>query len=473
MGLSDDAEKLIIAALIREPVLLEKAQGLDVNAFSRAEHRKIFVGITEIWEDHKPEYINELELSKRTGVSLADLQKASEGCYVLRSERFLDIFSELLRIRCIEKIIPLLDSELKRYVKTGDYDSLDFEKIRRLFNEFSSLEANACTGPKSIQLSDVEPEPVSWLWQNYFPISKINLISGDPGAGKTWLCLDIAARLSTGRDWPDGSPGSGCGGSLILSCEDGAADTYRPRLDKLKADSSKIYLLQNPLDLSNEAGRQKLVAEIGLRNPRLVIIDPILDFSGKVNPNAVDQVRAMLTPLAEIIEKSKATLILTSHLNKSSVMQALYRTAGSASGWVGKARAVFMVVKDKTSLEANQPFRRLFAPIKTNLSPVEPRAYFFNISDNPGLTYERVPVDFNLETFLASDHRELGPQLEEAKSSLTVLLKNGPVAATEVMRQAQELGIKEKTLLRAKKLLDPKVYREGGSHGRWMWGLEK
>jgi hypothetical protein len=132
-----------------------------------------------------------------------------------------------------------------------------------------------------------------------------------------------------------------------------------------------------------------------------------------------------------------------------------------------------MVVKDRTSQEANQPYRRLFAPIKINLSPVEPRAYFFNISDNPGLTYERVPEDFNLETFLASDHRELGPQLEEAKSSLAVLLKNGPVAATEVMRQAQELGIKEKTLLRAKKLLDPKVYREGGSHGRWMWGLEK
>lgn len=140
-------------------------------------------------------------------------------------------------------------------------------------------------------------------------------------------------------------------------------------------------------------------------------------------------------------------------------MQALYRTAGSASGWVGKARAVFMVIKDRMNQEANQPGRRLFAPIKTNLSPMEPQAYFFQISDNPGLTYERVPGDFILENFLALDQRELGPLLEEAKSFLAVLLKTGPVAAVEVIKQSQEAGIKEITLLRAKKLLGVDVYR--------------
>lgn len=452
---------------------MDTSSELGVNAFSRPDLRKIFRVLSGLWEDGKPENINELELSRRTGIPLAELQIIQDGCYKITPDRFSYLVKYLLQTRCMEKIIPLAGYEANQLLKTGEYDAAAFEKIRGLLTEYDKRESESLRGLRSIQLKQIESEPVNWLWQNYFPCSKISLVSGDPGAGKTWLCLDLAARLSVGMDWPDGSPSPGAANSLILSCEDGASDTFRPRLDKLKADTSKIFLMQAPIDLSSVGGRSSLINEIHQRNPRLIIIDPILDFSGRVNPNAVDQVRAMLTPLSEIIEKSRATLILTSHLNKSSVMQALYRTAGSASGWVGKARAVFMVIKDKMNQEANQPFRRLFAPIKTNLSPKEPQAYFFQISDNPGLTYERVPEDFNLENFLASDHRDLGPQLEEAKHFLKVLLKTGPAAAMEVLRQAQEAGIKEKTLLRAKKLLDIKVFREGGSHGRWIWGLEK
>jgi putative DNA primase/helicase len=425
MGRISDSERLLLTALISDPSLLEKTPDLCVNAFSRAEHRKIFATIAEIWEDKKPESICELELAGSAKITIEELQSITNGCSRITRERFVTLASDLVSSK----------------------------------------------KPKSIRLSEVEPEPVNWLWPNYFPISKINLISGDPGAGKTWFCLDLAARLSRGRKWPDGSHGSIKGNSLILSCEDGAADTFRPRLNILKADPSKIFLLQNPLDLSSETGRTAFISEIEYRKPNLIIIDPILDFSGRVNPNAVEKVRAMLTPLAEIAERTKAALILTSHLNKSSVMQAIYRTAGSASGWVGKARAVFLVVKDKEGQEENEQFRRIFAPIKSNLSAKEPKALFFHISDNPGLTYEPVPGDFNLEERLAVDHREDAPQLEEAKIFLKVTLKAGPVAAACLLRQAKEAGIAEKTFQRAKRLLGILTYREGGSNGRWIWAL--
>ena len=473
MGHAFDSEKLILTALIREPSLLEKTPDLCVNALSRPDHKRIFAIIADIWEDRKPESIDEFELAEKAGITLEELQNITNGCYRITPERFFDLVSGLLRTRCVEKIVPLVGQEANQFLKTGEYDPVALDKIRSLLVEYDKLETGTGRGPKSIRLAEVEPEPVNWLWPNYFPISKINLISGDPGAGKTWFCLDLAARLSTGRHWPDGSPSSDSGSSLILSCEDGAADTFRPRLDKLKADTSKIFLLQIPLDLSSGAGRSALISEIKHRNPKLIIIDPILDFSGKVNPNAVDQVRAMLTPLSEIAERARAALILTSHLNKSSVMQAIYRTAGSASGWVGKARAVFMVIKDKEDLEENGQYRRIFAPIKTNLGPIEPRAFFFRITDNPGLTYEQVPSDFNLENLLSSDHRGQAPQLDEAKSFLREALKSGPIEALLVTRQAKEAGISKKTLERAKGVLDIKAYHEGGTHGRWIWGMEE
>lgn len=471
MGHPFDSEKLILTALIREPNLLEKAPDLCVNAFSRSDHKKVFAVLTELWEDRKPESVNEFELAEKAGVSLTTLLNITDGCYKVTPERFSYLAKGLLRTRCIEKIVPLVEYEAKQLLKIGEYDPAAFDKIRSLFIEYDRLELESDRGPRSIQLAGVEPEPISWLWPNYFPISKINLISGDPGAGKTWFCLDIAARHSTGREWPDGTPNSTCGNTLILSCEDGAADTFRPRLDKLKADLSRVFLLQIPLNLSSGAGRLTFSSEIEKRNPNLIIIDPILDFSGNVNPNAVDQVRAMLTPLAEIAEKSKAALILTSHLNKSSVMQALYRTSGSASGWVGKARTVFLVIKDKAGLEDLGQHRRIFAPIKSNLSRTEPQALFFRITDNPGLTFEPVPEGFNLEEQLSSNRIEAVPQLDEAKAFLSAALKEGPVESNTILRQALEEGIRTRTLIRAKKALKISSLRDGGTNGRWLWGL--
>ena len=52
-------------------------------------------------------------------------------------------------------------------------------------------------------LSDIEPKPVKWAWKRRFPLGKLSLISGDPGTGKSFLTIEIAARMTTGREWPD------------------------------------------------------------------------------------------------------------------------------------------------------------------------------------------------------------------------------------------------------------------------------
>src|SRR2546421_333545 len=78
--------------------------------------------------------------------------------------------------------------------------------------------------------ADVQPEPVTWLWQRRIPLGKLTLLSGDPGLGKSTLLLDLAARVTKKTPMPDGSlPVRG--GVVVLSAEDGAADTIVPRLN--------------------------------------------------------------------------------------------------------------------------------------------------------------------------------------------------------------------------------------------------
>ena len=50
-----------------------------------------------------------------------------------------------------------------------------------------------------IPLTDLEPRPTDWLWQDRLASGTVAMLSGDPGSGKTWIVLAIAAALSRGR----------------------------------------------------------------------------------------------------------------------------------------------------------------------------------------------------------------------------------------------------------------------------------
>jgi hypothetical protein len=467
-----ELERSIVVALILKPGLIEVADGLSSRCFSEGPNRRLYSAIVDFCEESRPDRIDELLLSEKSGIPLAKIQELQAGCYVPSSDNFLLWTKELQEQQYIRRLIPLIDKQTRMLVRTGEYDPLMFDEIRQ---ELRGLD-NLLQSPKdkrllSIEVSTICPEPVSWLWPNYFPCAKLSLLSGDPGCGKTWLSLDIAARLSTGNPWPDHSQNGLKGNTLILSCEDGASDTFRPRLDRLGADLSRIFLLQEPLDLSTEQGRALLASEVEQRKPHLIIIDPVFDYSGNVNPNAVEKVRAMLTPLGALAEQSRAAVLLTSHLNKSSTMQAIYRTSGSASGWIGKARAAFLILRDEEDLGYCGRQRRILAPVKTNLSPMEPKPLYFLISENAGLEFEPVPEDFSLDEHLMAKGHHGAPQLDEAKKFVKETLKNGPIEASEILEQAQRAGIAQKTINRAKKDLGIIPTREGGTHGRWMWDL--
>ncbi|MBE0430084.1 MAG: AAA family ATPase [Thermoleophilia bacterium] len=88
--------------------------------------------------------------------------------------------------------------------------------------------------------SEVKPEHITWLWDGRVPFGKLSILDGDPGQGKSTIALDVAARLSRGHAMPDGSGGGEPAGVVILSSEDGAGDTIRPRLEAAGADLGRI-----------------------------------------------------------------------------------------------------------------------------------------------------------------------------------------------------------------------------------------
>ncbi|MBM4001299.1 MAG: hypothetical protein FJ297_17490 [Planctomycetes bacterium] len=80
--------------------------------------------------------------------------------------------------------------------------------------------------PVILCMGEVEPREVSWLWPRRIPAGRITLFAGAPGDGKSFATADFAARVSTGREWPDGAA---CerGSVLLLAGEDDVGDRER------------------------------------------------------------------------------------------------------------------------------------------------------------------------------------------------------------------------------------------------------
>jgi DNA repair protein RadA/Sms len=104
---------------------------------------------------------------------------------------------------------------------------------------------------KVTPLSSIAAAEVSSLLPPYIPKGKQTLLVGDPGDGKTWIALDMSARVTRGLGLPTAISVEGVGcpvdqtkprNVLYFSGEDGAADTLKPRFSKLGGDHTRFYV---------------------------------------------------------------------------------------------------------------------------------------------------------------------------------------------------------------------------------------
>jgi len=348
------------------------------------------------------------------------------------------------------------------------------------------LEQNISPGdPRKAQavirsLANVTREFLDWLWPGRIPLGKLTLLAGDPGLGKSFVTLDIAARVSRGEAWPD-MPlfKTTAGGVVLFNAEDDLADTIAPRLDKMNADDTRILAVEGiggrdpqtneewkrPFSLETDLPR---LDEVIADNPdtRLVIIDPISAFTGKVDSHKNADVRLLLAPLADLAGRHQVSVLSVTHLSKSGATKAVYRAMGSLA-FAAAARAVWAVTKDP-----NDPQRRLFLPAKLNLAQ-NPDGLAYRIEDGRVL-WDVEPVRMHADDAFAAEVRAAdergnkGTERREAVAWIREQLANGPVPSSQIIEDAKENGFAERTLRRAYKEMGGRSEKEAC---QWVWSL--
>ena len=216
--------------------------------------------------------------------------------------------------------------------------------------------ANASPGREliSVRASDIRAEPIEWVWPGRVARGKHTAIAGDPGTGKSQLLIAMEATITTGGPWPCFEGTAPRGSVIILSAEDGTADTLVPRLMAAGADLTRVHIvsavrtgkgrenfnLQADLDLL-----EAKIREVG--DCAMVGIDPISSYLGrKTDSHKNSEVRQVLEPVGLLAERLRVAVVSVTHFSKggsSASTKAVHRFIGSIA-FIGAPRAAFVAI---------------------------------------------------------------------------------------------------------------------------------
>ena len=315
-------------------------------------------------------------------------------------------------------------------------------------NYFKSIVLKEPSKPetvKIIRMSDVELTPVDWLWKPYLPFGKLSVLQGNPGEGKTYFAMHLAAACTNGKLLPNMERMEPFN-VIYQTAEDGLGDTVKPRLIEAGADLDRVLVIDDSdvqLTLSDERIEKAIIEN----NARLVIIDPIQAYLGAdVDMNRANEVRPIFMRLGQVAQRTGCAILLIGHLNKAAGMQSLQRGLGSID-IAAAVRSVMFIGKLK-----HDPTMRILTHEKSSLAP--PGASLaFSLGDEGGFRWVG-EYDITADEMLSGIEPQRETKTQQAKDLICTLLAGGKqVLSEDIDKAALERGIPGRTVRDAKRKL--------------------
>lgn len=306
-----------------------------------------------------------------------------------------------------------------------------------------------------VELADVTPEPVRWLWAGKIPLGRVTAIYGEAGHGKTWVGLDLAARVSAGKNWPDGVKSSGAGQALLVNGLDPLKTSVSPRLLGAGANPQNISTIaavksggvERRVDLGRDLPllRQRIES---LGRVQLVVIDCLETCCGNGHVSK-GRMRSMLLDLEQLAAEYGVAVVVISAGNKSDLL-----------------------VKNiwRVDCEVLDPDQRCLVPVRFHEGPL-PSSIPFRIKGTEIIWGD--PYDAPSEDQLqgANPKQERCRQLRAQMDWLKRKLLDGPVPAKDMLAGGKAAGWSASQVKRAKHALNVLCYKEEKPNGRWIWEL--
>ncbi len=488
---SAQAERACLGAAFLDNAFLHgPLADLAVDDFFLAANRELFALMLDLQEEggafDEITVAESLRQKNRLGAvgDVAYLAMLADGVVahpgVVR--RHVEEVIRFSRLRRIEKLADSIGSQTREPGANPD------QLLEQLVGTVGALQAGydsrgnllpyeprlSARRPEILTLSQVEAKEVGWLWKPYLANGMLAMLSGDPGCGKTYIGLAIAAAVTTGRapyTEEDREPAD----VLYLSIENSPEYVLRPRFDSLGGDASRFQILQGSVvgnGRKAEKGSVRLSDVRLLRDAlrqtgaRLVIVDPIQSYLGaEVDAHRSNETRPVMDGLSRLAEEFGCCILLLRHLSKAPTGKAIHRGLGSID-LTGAVRTELLA-----GCSPDEPALRALVQVKSNLGQFGPSIGYAIEAD--GKFRWTGESQLTASTILAPELNggETGVRAD-AKEFLLSVLAQGPRPANDIMAEAEQEGISERTLKRAKKDLNIRS-KKGPMSSGWEWALSE
>lgn len=329
--------------------------------------------------------------------------------------------------------------------------------------------------------ADLTPEPIRWLWPDWLALGKLHVLAGAPGQGKTTLAIAMAATVTVGGRWPDGSR-CPAGNVMIWSGEDDPADTLLPRLIAAGGDRKRCYFvsgtrLHGEMQSFDPARDMAALAQQAhaIGGIKLLIVDPVVSaVAGDSHKNT--EVRRALQPVVDLSSRLDAAAVGISHFSKGGAgADPASRVVGSIA-FTAVARVV--LVAAKVASEDGED-RRILARGKSNIGP-DDGGFEYHLEQTealPGIQASRIAwgaaVAGTARELLTDPNAEGDPEgqsaVDAASDFLRQVMANGLTPSNVVKTEATSAGVSWASVRRAADSL--RVSKTKGAGGAWYWRL--
>jgi putative DNA primase/helicase len=329
------------------------------------------------------------------------------------------------------------------------------------------------TGTDIVFLADLQPQPVEWLWQHRLAAGTLAMLSGEPGSGKTWVALAIAAALTRGRDPFTGEklkPAT----VLYASAEHPAAQVIQPRFAGLRGDPARLVILRRAVSVRSMSSPDSALRDLqnalhddlndALQKTKahLVILDPWDDL-WEADLDRASQTRPLLDRLGRLAELHRCCILLIRHLAKPRVGRPVHR------GWASMDCSAALRTEFLVGSSPDAPAQTALLHVKSNLGPPAP-PLDYRIGEAGNFHWTGLS---NLTTGDLLAPRPTGAGLPKRKFAVQWLrdyLQPGSQTQGSIEIAAERDGVCITTLRRAKFDIGVRSSRDGKS-GAWWWTL--
>lgn len=293
-----------------------------------------------------------------------------------------------------------------------------------------------------VRVAQVQAAPVAhrWLVQDLWAEQAVGCIGGTPKSLKTWLALEIAVAVASGRHALGKFAVHGGVAPVLLYAAEDSAVAIRDRVAGI-AQARGLDLARLPLGLITIDGlrldlpvhRERLDATLTKIRPRLLVLDPLVRLH-RGDENSSAEISELLGFLRGQQREHQVAIALVHHVRKSAAGQPgqSLRGSGDLHAW-GDSNLYLLRSQGKLVLHAEHRSNPAPPPFGVELSGDPPRLVVQGVVEaDRGELATRIVTALAKEPLTRTQLRErLGVRNETLGAELTRLLAEGELVRAE------------------------------------------